>query len=473
MKKKFKIAGSILAVTLAMSMMSACAASPAGSDTNTQTAGEISEGGQAENEAEDKAGADSDQKDTSVSKMQETDAQEDKAEGKEEDKDSEAITVGPDYVIGEVEKKIYADDDCEADVVATINQIYILDDEYSDLYNSLCEQNDKSFEKYIASWNIDRIDDFLGTNDYTYACFPWSDDETMEVVRNDSMIFSIYRGLYEYYGTAHPYMEGLGLNYDTKSGKLLELRDVVNDYDKFYETVEQKLDDLNNGVGADQDSKEYENCLFEDWRNRLNDHFYDPEYGVCWIAYEDEINVFFNQYQLASWAVGPIDITISMDEYPQLLSDKYFHEKGIVADKERTVPEADKLVSDIMLPLADHLGEWTYDQCKDYVESKGYAAECEEPYESESSGSIVIDDSQNGYSLMILFWPKDSDCMECNKDNDAVYALWYSNEDFSWDIDNDRNEGDTQYSVTDYTTYETLKITCREDWLKIMDFAIN
>lgn len=473
MKKNFKIAGSILAVTLAMSMMSACAAAPAGNETNAQTANQNTENGKAEDNTEEKAKADSSEKDTAESEEKNADAQEEIAADKAADKDPAAITAGPDYVIGEVTKELYADDDDEADVVASVNQIYILDDEYSGLYNALCEQNDKSFEKYIDSWDVNRIEDFLGTDDYTYACFPWSDDETLEVVRNDSQIFSLYRGLYEYYGTAHPYMEGFGLNYETKSGKVLELRDVVNDYDKFYETVEQKLDDLNNGVGADQDSKEYENCLFDDWKNRLNDHFYDPEYGVCWIAYEDEINVFFNQYQLASWAVGPIDITISMEEYPELLSDRYFHEKGIVADKERTALKTRKLISDVMLPLADHLGEWTYDQCKDFVESKGYSAECEEPYESESSGSIVIDDTEDGYSLLILFWPKDPDSVECDKNKDAVYALWYNNDDFSWDIDNDQNRGDARYKVTDYSTFESLKITSREDWLKLMGFVLD
>ena len=70
---------------------------------------------------------------------------------------------------------------------------------------------------------------------------PYSDESTLSVSRADSVIFSVATTHSSWYGGAHPYSYQTACNYDSQSGRKLELTDLVTDGEAFYDLLHETL----------------------------------------------------------------------------------------------------------------------------------------------------------------------------------------------------------------------------------------
>lgn len=157
----------------------------------------------------------------------------------------------------------------------------------------------------------------------------YSIENSVQMKRADDTVFSYTRTDYSFFGGAHPNTYITGYQFDSQTGEALTLQDVAADYDGVYEYVTDTLNRYSDEdgftffdgyedtvktmfYGAEEDSKvsEMENALLS---------------SVNWFMTESGIVVFFNQYDLAPYAMGQITVEIPFSAENGLLQAEYFN----------------------------------------------------------------------------------------------------------------------------------------------------
>lgn len=146
----------------------------------------------------------------------------------------------------------------------------------------------------------------------------FSDEEMFYVQRADSQILSIRDEFYAYSGGAHPTYGVFGYNFDTQTGKKLELDDVVTDFNQMMELVEQKLYAV------------YDKEMFYSNVEEYFDNF--SQQDLNWTMGYQGISFQFNPYMIAPYASGMQEVTVWFEEAPELIVERYTQvpEKGYV-----------------------------------------------------------------------------------------------------------------------------------------------
>lgn len=137
----------------------------------------------------------------------------------------------------------------------------------------------------------------------------FSDEEMFYVQRADSQILSIRDEFYAYSGGAHPVYGVFGYNFDTQTGKKLELDDVVTDFDEMMELVEQKLYAV------------YDKEMFYSNVEEYFDNF--TQQDLNWTMGYQGISFQFNPYMIAPYASGMQEVTVWFEEAPELFVERY------------------------------------------------------------------------------------------------------------------------------------------------------
>ncbi len=166
------------------------------------------------------------------------------------------------------------------------------------------------FDQEMADMNTDSSETAESAGMY------YSMQSKVILKRADEKILSYLREDYSFTGGAHPSTAYLSYNYDPETGEALTLRDVVTDYDGLYEKVLEALQK----VYEDSD----EGTLFSDYQDTVKTMFYGTETGevdasdtdtaeipesaasLNWIMTEKGVDIIFNQYDLAPYAVGQL-----------------------------------------------------------------------------------------------------------------------------------------------------------------------
>ena len=154
---------------------------------------------------------------------------------------------------------------------------------------------------------------------------PYSLEEEITVKRADETVLSVYNFESDYEGGAHGMYGASCDNYDVTTAAELKLSDVVAiSEDELNEIIKKELLEI----------EEYEG-QFTDLDSKLSSYKYDPkpdyennvyEFGYMWYLSHDGLHIFFNPYDLASYADGMQDIVIGYNEYPGTINDKYIPE---------------------------------------------------------------------------------------------------------------------------------------------------
>ncbi len=135
---------------------------------------------------------------------------------------------------------------------------------------------------------------------------PYESDDEIYVRRADSSILSLLFYSYGYYGGAHGNYAYSANNYNSETGELLTLSDVVTDIDLFAEAVEEEL------------SVRYSKNV--DYKDYIGD---DISAYTEWLLDYNGITVFFSPYAIASYADGAFFVTIPYEGNESFIAPEY------------------------------------------------------------------------------------------------------------------------------------------------------
>jgi len=139
----------------------------------------------------------------------------------------------------------------------------------------------------------------------------YSSNSSYSVQRADSLVLSIREDGNEYTGGAHGMYGIWGINYEPSTGEELKLSDVCTKVEELPALLSEK-------IIADY-ADEYE--TFESLQGILEE--YKPE-DYNWTMNYQGITFYFSPYEIASYAMGAMKVTLWFDENPELFNEKFF-----------------------------------------------------------------------------------------------------------------------------------------------------
>ena len=198
----------------------------------------------------------------------------------------------------------------------------LLDQSWTALY-----MNDKAAKMYPAlSKAIDKyraeIHDSVMARDRKYhedaltfkqeapeAFRQFYDKSDIIIRRADSMVLSLIENGEDYMGGAHGMYGYFGVNFDTATGKRLHISDVCTDAEMLLNAIMTRLHE-------DSPRSPFENAEETIMKQIVED---DLNFTINPAG----ISVYFNPYEIGSYAEGLFTATILFSEYPSLFKDKY------------------------------------------------------------------------------------------------------------------------------------------------------
>ena len=188
------------------------------------------------------------------------------------------------------------------------------------LYDALqkdWEEDLKTYENSVLSLTEESAEQYRSMRQddpNTEYSIHYEDRYSADVTRVDDKVFSWSSEFYFYYGGAHGMYGNSGRSYDVKTGKRLNLSEVITDGKAFGQLLFDKV------------SVEYPDVVdyLED-KDSLRDQIVeevlkDPE---NWALEPFGIDYFFNPYDIAAYAAGEQIIHIDYEEAPELFAKDY------------------------------------------------------------------------------------------------------------------------------------------------------
>lgn len=186
-------------------------------------------------------------------------------------------------------------------ITSRCDKVYVQGDGYDALKQSLTSLNKKlvsqNKEEY-ASYKKEAED---MRNNYPEMKQPYVCNYEFNPVRFDHTVVSMYWLKYYDLGGAHPSSVTEYHNFDTQTGKELELGDVVKDLPGFRIYVKGELSDQKEEKG-----------LFEDYETTVDNLFAgtDGYVPLEWCITKTGVRIHFDQYVIASYAAGAVEVEV-------------------------------------------------------------------------------------------------------------------------------------------------------------------
>lgn len=137
-------------------------------------------------------------------------------------------------------------------------------------------------------------------------------NEKIEVTRNDNRIISFTKKNSTYSGGAHGNYDTWGYNFDAQTGEQLSLADVVNDFSGFTTTANKYL--------FAELEKNYSDGLWKDYKETIKAMWKENGY---WYFDDSGITIIFNPYEIGSFAMGDVMITLPYDVFKAYIKEQY------------------------------------------------------------------------------------------------------------------------------------------------------
>ena len=204
-------------------------------------------------------------------------------------------------------------DDKGAIITADSATVRILDDGYEALKSSLDQYNEKNWQEvytmYIEHREYAKEETFPGDMNLYIS-------REIDVTRADEKVLSFVNAETSYMGGAHgSYYENAEV-FDAETGEVLELADVVTDYDKVYDMVVEQLEE------------NYEKeMFFEGYEEWVEEMFYVPDGAMTspieWNLDMDGMEIRFNPYVIGPWVSGMFEVEIPYEGNEELFVEEY------------------------------------------------------------------------------------------------------------------------------------------------------
>lgn len=169
---------------------------------------------------------------------------------------------------------------------------------------------------------------------------PYVSEMEMFLRRADSQVLSVVESSYSYAGGAHGNSGFDSVNFDVQTGKEIPLEAVIKDKKKLLKVLEKELSekypDLASWSGSMEEALQFYDAPL------------DPEMKMefTWTLDYDGVTFYFGHYEIAAYAAGLQQVTLSYYEYPELMEASYF----INAPKDYVIPLNDCwMLSDVDL----------------------------------------------------------------------------------------------------------------------------
>ena len=140
------------------------------------------------------------------------------------------------------------------------------------------------------------------------------------VLRADENVVSYEQFYDDYYGGAHGYHSYAGFNFDTKTGKKLDLYDVITGEESVKAGIIQELKNKyasEDGLVENNTPEEDADAFFEYVDSK------DQSGAVAWSLGADRLNIYYNPYNIGSWALGIVSVSLPFEKYPDAVKEEY------------------------------------------------------------------------------------------------------------------------------------------------------
>lgn len=181
-----------------------------------------------------------------------------------------------------------------------------------DTYNEMHATNRQSYLDSIEQWAVDEYREYGA--EMFMGPYAWEGD--MSIRRADSMVLSVLEECFDYAGGAHGYNYFNSVNFDAQTGERITLEAVVKDVSSLPEILDIEL------------TEKYPDIIFfsDPLSEMLQDYFgsHDSSPYLVWTLDYEGVTFYFGSYDIASYADGLQQVTISYTEYPHILEEKFF-----------------------------------------------------------------------------------------------------------------------------------------------------
>lgn len=140
------------------------------------------------------------------------------------------------------------------------------------------------------------------------------------VLRADENVVSYEQFYDDYYGGTHGYHSYAGFTFDTKTGKKLDLYDVITGEESVKAGIIQELKNKyasEDGLVENNTPEEDADAFFEYVDSK------DQSGAVAWSLGADRLNIYYNPYNIGSWALGIVSVSLPFEKYPDVVKEEY------------------------------------------------------------------------------------------------------------------------------------------------------
>ncbi|MDD5939526.1 MAG: DUF3298 domain-containing protein [Lachnospiraceae bacterium] len=197
-----------------------------------------------------------------------------------------------------------------------------------DTVNKKLKKNSEDFNAQNS--NVSDVKQQMGENFQ-----PYTNSDTLGIVRVDERALVISRNSYQDADGAHGYGATFMYSFNGTSGKALTLADVLKDTDA-QDVTDAILKAIDSQVGSDQKGGIFEDTLEQTVLDMVSctagvtgaESSNVQAAPLVWYPGDDGVHVIFNQYDIAAYAAGQIEVTLKPADFPDLVKSSWFSGDG-------------------------------------------------------------------------------------------------------------------------------------------------
>ncbi len=223
------------------------------------------------------------------------------------------------------EKKVWKMENSDVTLLEVKAPIVTVDNEgYEKLADAISKKWPGLGDNEYEQMRTDAKEQYMAMSPEMQAYFGgYAETEEVEATRCDNSVVSFKGFYYDYMGGVHGNYGYAGVNFDTATGKELELSDILVNPERFYEKAVPYIE---SELWA-----EYSEGLFPDYKDWVAGTF--TERSVNWYMDASGIVIIYNTYEVGPYVMGSALITLPYSHFGEFIKGDYkIYEGELVAE---------------------------------------------------------------------------------------------------------------------------------------------
>lgn len=196
---------------------------------------------------------------------------------------------------------------------------------YPELEKSLEAFNKQQEEEYLKTYEeyLNEAKSWYEEAEDKESFAQYSLEKKIDITRADDVFLCIRVNESDYMGGAHGSYGSGGYNFDSVSGKELNLKDVIPDIEALRTVVKDKIVE-----------KYSDSILLDSLDESIPEYLTgEADQGCSWFITPDGVDIYFGIYQLGAYASGAQTVSITYDEHPELFFDGFRKQEDNYVEK--------------------------------------------------------------------------------------------------------------------------------------------